>query len=208
MAMHCPIEPILQPVRIRDLRPTQTTVGMREVERKREEWRRRPLNEAGLFLGAHMVPAVIGPGHHYWLIDHHHLALALHLEGVEEVMVSIVANLHGLPKKRFFAFLDSHNWLHPYDAQGERHDWKSLPKRIGHLADDPYRSLAGEVRRSGGYAKSPTPYTEFLWADYFRDTVRPRMVEADFDKAMKRATRLAREPGAKHLPGWAGPDES
>ena len=32
-------EPILTPVRITSLRPTQITVGLREVERKRSQWR-------------------------------------------------------------------------------------------------------------------------------------------------------------------------
>ena len=32
-------EPILEPVAILDLRPTQITVGMREVKAKRKHWR-------------------------------------------------------------------------------------------------------------------------------------------------------------------------
>ena len=32
-------EPLLEPVAILDLRPTQMTVGMREVKAKRERWR-------------------------------------------------------------------------------------------------------------------------------------------------------------------------
>jgi hypothetical protein len=32
------IEPLLHPVPLTDIRPTQMTVGMREVERKRKEW--------------------------------------------------------------------------------------------------------------------------------------------------------------------------
>ena len=32
-------EPILKPVRITELRPTQITVGMREVEARRAHWR-------------------------------------------------------------------------------------------------------------------------------------------------------------------------
>lgn len=35
MAMREPIEPILHPVAIREIRPTQMTVGIYEVERKR-----------------------------------------------------------------------------------------------------------------------------------------------------------------------------
>jgi len=36
------------------------------------------------------------------------------------------------------------------------------------LADDPYRSVAGELRRQGGFAKDTTPFSEFLWADFLR----------------------------------------
>jgi hypothetical protein len=58
-------EPILHPVKIDDLRPTQMTVGMREVAQKRQEWRERTDEGAGKFLGRHMVPAVLGPKGRY-----------------------------------------------------------------------------------------------------------------------------------------------
>ena len=209
MAMAHPIQPMLHPVRIRDLRPTQMAVGMREVERKRADWRDRARAAvgAGEFLGAHMIPAVIGPGGQPWLVDHHHLALALHLEGVEDVLVSVVARLDHLPKRRFMAFMDAHNWLHPYDATGARCNWKDLPRHVGKLEDDPWRSLAGEVRRAGGFAKTPTPYSEFLWADFFRDRIRAHQIEEKFGKAIARATDLARSHAARHLPGWAGSED-
>ena len=201
------IEPVLHPVRIADLRPTQLSVGMREVERKRAGWRELPRDKAGKFLGAHMIPAVIGPGGEPWIVDHHHLVLALHLEGEEKVMVSVLARLEGLPRKRFYAFMDSHNWLHPYDGEGRRRDWRELPAHVGKLIDDPYRPLAGEVRRAGGYAKSATPYTEFLWADFFRDRIRRKTVVEKFARAVDRAIQLARSDDADHLPGWAGAED-
>ena len=206
MAMHQPIQPVLHPVAIKDLRPTQMTVGMSEVHRKRTEWQARRARDGGDFLGGHMIPAVLGPGDSWWLIDHHHLALALYAEGVEQVLVSVVAKLHHLPKQRFFTFMESHNWLHLYDADGNRCGVKDLPRHVGKLADDPYRSLAGEVRRAGGYAKSSTPYTEFLWADFFRDRIRSKTVEDKFDKALAKAMALARTHAASYLPGFAGPD--
>jgi hypothetical protein len=48
-------EPILQPVTIETLRPTQITVGMREVEAKRVRWREKEKDEtkASEFLGKH-----------------------------------------------------------------------------------------------------------------------------------------------------------
>ncbi len=206
MALTHPVHPILHPVRIKDLRPTQMTVGMREVAMKREEWRNRPRNSEGKFLGSHMVPAVIGPDGEPWIVDHHHLALAMHLEGVAEVMVSVIARLDTLPKKRFMAFMDAHNWLHPYDAKGRRCEFDDLPQRLSDLADDPYRSLAGEVRAAGGYAKSPTPYTEFLWADFFRDRIKRDHLTDHFARCVEEGTKLARDREARYLPGWAGVD--
>jgi hypothetical protein len=41
MGLSGPIQPILKTVAIADLRPTQMTVGLREVERKRRDWLRR-----------------------------------------------------------------------------------------------------------------------------------------------------------------------
>jgi len=204
------IQPILKAVAIADLRPTQMTVGMREVERKRRDWiARRSVHEteAARYLGAHMIPAVVGPDETWWMLDHHHLALALHLEGVEDVMVSVVARLSHLSRRRFLAFMDAQNWLHPYDARGRRREWKALPHHVGQLEDDPWRSLAGAVRRAGGYAKTGRPYAEFLWADFFRDHFGPRKLAQKFDKTLSDATDLARSHAARHLPGFAGPDE-
>jgi hypothetical protein len=206
MALAQPIQPVLHPVKIKQLRPTQMTVGLREVARKREEWRARRAQDGGDFLGRHMIPAVSGPGDTVWLIDHHHLARALLEEGEDTVLVSIEARLGHLSKKRFMAFMDAHNWLHPYDEEGRRCDWSELPHHVGKMADDPYRSLAGEVRSAGGYAKSITPYTEFLWADFFRDRIRRHKLDAHFDKALKQAVELARTREAQYLPGFAGPD--
>ena len=55
------IEPVLHPVPIGELRPTQITVGMREVSVKRKEWRDRGGIKGADFLGTHMIPVVIGP---------------------------------------------------------------------------------------------------------------------------------------------------
>jgi hypothetical protein len=211
MAIARSIEPILHPIAIKALRPTQMTLGFREVDRKRAAWRRRKA-EAGVaadgeFLGHHLIPAVLGPGNSFWLIDHHHLARALLDEGVEQVLVSIVAKLSHLPKKRFFAFMDSRNWLHTYDAAGKLCKAGDLPRHVGKMTDDPYRSLAGEVRIGGGYAKTEAPYSEFLWADFFRDRIKPKMVEDHFEKALTKALKLARTKPAEYLPGFAGPQE-
>ena len=55
-------EPILKPVSILSLRPTQMTVGMREVKEKRKRWREhKSKNKQAELLGKHMIPVVHGP---------------------------------------------------------------------------------------------------------------------------------------------------
>ncbi|MFW2852103.1 ParB-like protein [Sphingomonas sp. TX0543] len=181
------------------------TVGYREVARKRRDWQERPKDADAHFLSHHLVPAVIGPKKRPWLIDNHHLALALHEAGQESVLVRVVADLSHLAPKSFLTFMDNRNWLHPYDARGTRQSIDDLPKKITKLADDPYRSLAGELRRAGGYAKSDTPFSEFLWADFLRTRLKPALLDKDFDTAVERALKIAHGADAAYLPGYAGP---
>jgi hypothetical protein len=95
--------------------------------------------------------------------------------------------------------------MHPFDHQGRRCGYDDLPKSIADLQDDPFRSLAGELRRVGGYAKDTTPFSEFLWADFLRRRIKRKRVEEDFVRALKRAKQLAKGEDANYLPGWSGP---
>ena len=201
-------EPLLHPVEIAALRPTQMTVGLREVSRKRADWRKRAERDGPDFLGSHMIPAIRGPKNALFLIDHHHLVRALHEEGVTHVLVSILADFNALNKPAFWTFMDNRNWLHPFDAQGKRQPHDQLPKKIGAMHDDPYRSLAGEIRRAGGYAKDATPYSEFLWADFLRHRIDHKLLERDFERAVAKALTLASKPDAAYLPGWCGPSDA
>ncbi len=183
------------------------TVGLREVGRKRAAWRERAERDGPDFLGRHMIPAVYGRKKRPYLIDHHHLARALHDEGVEHILIHVVADLSQLDKAAFWTVMDSRNWVHPYDAAGRRCDHDRLPRSIGKLADDPWRSLAGELRRAGGFAKEATPYSEFLWADYLRRVIDRRQIEHDFQSALTKALGAAHQPRADYLPGWCGVDD-
>jgi hypothetical protein len=82
-----------------------------------------------------------------------------------------------------------------------------LPQSIDRLIDDPFRSLAGELRRAGGFAKDTTPFSEFLWADFLRRRMDRREVENHFDRALGEALKLATSHDADFLPGWCGPTE-
>ena len=200
-------EPVLHPTLLEDLRPTQMTVGMREVARKQLEWSERSAAGEMDYLSRHLLPAVLGPKNRPWIIDNHHLAVALHGAGQREVLVRIVADFSHLPRRQFLTVMDNRNWLHPFDAGGRRHPVDDLPRRIGKLTDDPYRSLAGALRRAGGYAKDDTPYSEFLWADFLRRRIKPGLLADNFDAAVERALKIARQRDAAYLPGWAGPEQ-
>ena len=198
-------EPVLNPVCIADLRPTQITVGMREVEAKRRAWREKGGDKGAAFLGQHMIPVIEGPKSRLYVIDHHHLARALLEEGVEHVLVTIIANLKGLEPEEFWSVMDMKACMHPFDDEGVRQAAKEIPKTIKDLVDDPFRSLAGELRRAGGYAKDTTPFSEFLWADFLRRRMKRKDVEKHFNNAVEAALKLARSIEANHLPGWCGP---
>ena len=196
-------DPVLTPVAVADLRPTQITVGMREVKAKRKRWREMH-KDAAEFLGKHMIPVILGPKDRHYVIDHHHLGLALHEEGVKEVAVTVVSNLSKLDNDAFWFMMDNHNWMHPFDDDGRRRPYKDIPKDITGLVDDPFRSLAGELRRAGGYAKDTTPFSEFIWADFLRRRMKRKLVERDFDRALVKALQLAKSADADYLPGWCG----
>jgi hypothetical protein len=198
-------EPMIHPIPILSLRPTQMTVGMREVKEKRKRWRAQEENKKAESLGKHMIPVVRGPDKRYYVVDHHHLARALHDEGVKDILVTVIGDLKMVEKDAFWGVMDNKRWVYPYDAKGERRHFKDLPKSIEDLKDDPFRSLAGELRRAGGFAKDTTPFSEFLWADFLRRKVPTKVVEDNFAKAIEKSLELAKSRDAIYLPGWCGP---
>ena len=199
-------EPYVKPVPIMSLRPTQMTVGIREVKEKRQRWReQKSAKKRAELLGKHMIPVVHGPDERYYVVDHHHLARALHDEGVKDILVTVIGDLTMVERAAFWGVMDNKRWVYPYDAKGERRHFKDIPKSVADLRDDPFRSLAGELRRAGGFAKDTTPFSEFLWADLLRRHIPRKTVEANFAKAMEKGLALARSKDAIYLPGWCGP---
>ena len=194
----------LQPnaVGIASLFPTQMTVGMREVDIKRHRWREKDGVEAANYLNTHQIPAILGPGNRHYIIDRHHLLLALHEEGISEVPVSVVANMSGLGFDEFWTTLESCNWTHPFDEQGRRCRYDDIPSSVDGLIDDPFRSLAWAVKRAGGYVKDKSPFSEFRWADFLRLHIAPEQIERNFGRALALAMDLAQTTEVAALPGW------
>ena len=167
-------------VPIADLAPTQVAVGMREVDVKRRHWRESSGSKATDYLNAHRVPVVLGPHARAFMIDRHHLALALHHEGIRRLPVSIIANMSALGFDEFWATLEGRSWTHPFDDQGRRRFYNEMPASVHGLIDDPFRSLAGALKRAGGYAKDNAPFSEFRWADFLRHRIPRELTEQNF----------------------------
>ncbi len=200
-------EPLLNTVLIAELRPTQITAGFREVAEKRREWSGVAKSKRAVFLARHMIPVLLGPKGRSYVIDHHHLVLALHQEKCESIQVNVVADLSSLDKDAFWVFADNRDWCHPYDAEGRRVGFARIPKSVAALADDPFRSLSGALRRAGGYAKETVPFAEFMWADALRRRMSRNAVEVSFAGTLVQALEFAKSREAKYLPGWCGPDD-
>jgi hypothetical protein len=198
------IDSSLVEVKLEDLRPTQMTVGFKEVDEKRKSWAKLKPASRRDAMRRELFPAVIGPKKTYYILDHHHTAVALVKEQSDTVAVGIVKDLSHLEREAFWIFLDHYSWVHPYDQHGCRQSLDKMPDEFTALKNDPYRSLAGDVRDAGGFAKSDAPYLEFLWANFFRDALPAKSLDADPKKALAKALALARSKECSHLPGWPG----
>ena len=192
----------LKTVAVSNLFPTQVTVGMREVEIKSRRWREMPNNKAANYLNTHRIPVILGPDARHYIIDRHHLTLALHSEGVREVPVSIVADMRKFDFGEFWTTLETRGLIYPFDDEGRRRPYDDMPTSVDDLIDDPFRSLAWAVKRAGGYAKDRSPFSEFRWADFLRCHIARELVERHFDRALAIAMNLSQSTEAAALPGW------
>ena len=188
-----------QQIAIRDLRPTQMTVGYREVSEKRRRWRMSAAAGNDAFRNL-IVPVVLGPGGQNYILDRHHGLCALAAEAVAEVQVSVVDDLRSLEWVGFWRTLDRRGWCRPRDAEGQRQDYSYIPTTIDGLVDDPFRSLARSLRRAGGYAKQKAPFSDFVWADFLRCRVPRTLVNDDFEAALRAALAVARNGGPSTNP--------
>jgi hypothetical protein len=206
--MQTPHPPQLTRAKLLALRPTQLTVGYREVIEKRTQWKKLSKKALLEAIDSHFFPAVTGPEGDHYVVDHHHLGLALIEQDVKAVRLMVIKDLSWVEPHLFWRVMEHHQWVHPFDQQGMRQPYEALPNKLTGLVDDPYRSLAGDLRHAGGFAKDATPFSEFLWADFLRDKIAPERVQKRYTKALDEALKLSRTQQARYLPGWTGASAS
>ena len=135
------------------LRPTQMTVGFKEVESKRKSWSKLKGADRKKQMREELFPVVKGPKGLLYVLDHHHAALALIQEGADQVQAGMVKDLQHLSRDAFWTYLDHFSWMHVYDAKGRKCSSDEMPARFEDMLDDPFRSFSGDVRDAGGFSK-------------------------------------------------------
>ncbi len=193
-----------QTIELAKLMPTQIAVGMLQVERKQKRLRELADDPEKLtaYITERPIRVVMGPEGKAYVIDHHHLGLALIREKHVSAPMVVEADYSHLPEDKFWEKMQQMRYVHPFDSKGVEKPYSDIPKSLTAMEDDPYRSLASYVREEGGFKKVRTPFAEFAWADFFRTRIPEEMIRDDLKKAIKLAVKLARKPEAKKLPGF------
>jgi hypothetical protein len=198
------IETCVARVALVDLRPTQASVGFHEVGEKRKRIKSMTSAQLRDYVAARPARTVIGPDDRHYLIDHHHLSRALLEEGVRDTFVEPVAAFTAAGETEFWSRMAARGFVRAIDRFGRPMPYADIPTALAALGDDPYRSLASLARRAGAFLKDGTPYAEFAWADFFRERIDGRTLEAALDGELTPVLALAHAPVARHLPGYCG----
>jgi hypothetical protein len=201
------------------LHPTQVAVGMNEVDKRVGKIKRMDQGQLGKYEQCRPVPLIIGPrdssgAARFYLTDHHHLARALLDAGEESTRCIIVDSRQTLSETEFRDWMANNKKIWLFDEQGKPVTFEQLPDRLKELRDDPYRSLAWEVEKQGGFYKPCSDFGEFAWANFFRThgakgepgvpIASPDEITANLKKVAKLAAKLAQSDAAKELPGYKG----
>ncbi len=189
------------------VRPTQSAVGFKWVEKKAqrfEDFSRKGLDRE-LFEEA--PPAVYGPEGTIYILDNHHEFTALVWMGVKRAYVEVVADYSKLSWAKFEEKMRESKWLYRGDRGGRMsYRLDTMPKTLRHIKDDPYRALVSFVRKAGGFRKTKAPHVEFEWANALRKRIPAQLLSDDFSAALEMALEFATSREARHLPGFDSGD--
>lgn len=187
---------------LRRTHPTQPALGFRVVDRKVRKLRMLGgKTELQRYLFERAAPAVLGPGHSIFVLDRHHDLAALLRMGQTKAYVRIKASLAHLTWIEFQSVMIEKGWVYLL-RHGGPVAFADLPQTLDSMIDDPYRSLASELRQENGYLKTSNPFAEFVWAEALREQIPPALAEDDPLRALELARGFAGSSRASHLPGF------
>ena len=189
-------------VKIDELRPTQLTLGLEDVNKRANRMAELDADDLNKLLSRKSIPHVIGPGKEIYIVDHHHLCRALYSIGQKNaVLGEELADWSELEIRSFWKKMDISGYCWAIDSEGHRRPYSAIPKHVCQLTDNAWRSLARAVR-GHAFKNEDTPFQEFIWGDYFRTFMSERLLLQDFELAKKVATAVAHLKEAEDLPGY------
>lgn len=195
-------------VRIQDLRPTQFAVGMTEVESRQNALAfEKEKGEESFrdYLKGKRKLAAIGPGGQLYLVDGHHLALALDRSGFDSIYIEVIADYSQLTETDFWEKMQKKGYAYLRDENGKKKPASALPTEVKGLKNDPYRSLAWMLETLGAYEKIERPFHEFEWAELLRDEMKIRGDSPkDWKRAVEKGWKIVTGKLAKKIPGYIG----
>jgi hypothetical protein len=191
-------------IELLSLIPTQCSVGLHQVKIKAKKIKDMKRHDLKQYLHERPVPVVNRNGKFY-LIDRHHLCSACILIGIKKVKVIITADFSDARNdEEFWTRMRKSSSVLLQDSNGVPITPNMLPKTLTELSDDPYRSLAGLVRDTGAISKVKVPFSEFTWANFFREHFNKNVVDEMLHSNLKNAVHLAKSKLAKDIPGYLG----
>ncbi|MFI5349108.1 MAG: ParB-like protein [Elusimicrobiota bacterium] len=206
---HLNRNPEPEKAKVTKLKPMQIPGGMFEIKDKAVALRDMKKKEADEWLEENSIPHIEDYKDRKRPVDHHHEARAAWEAGFKKVYTHryfddwLHRKIKGLTREEFYAVTRAMGLFYDLDQFGAGpHDPNHLPEDVRGLADDPFRSVAWQVRKRDGYLKSSVPFAEFRWAKFFRARVKTYPSGADFEKSVREAMRIVHDPAAKGLPGY------
>ncbi|SFK23602.1 ParB/Srx family N-terminal domain-containing protein [Methylocapsa palsarum] len=144
---------------LRSLRPLQGAIGLYEVAHKEKRISEDP-SKAEDKLKKDPIKVVRGPNGDLFIVDHHHGALAWLDAGFASSICIIQHPELSTDPALFWDQLAEKKLDHLEDKNGVAIPHEKLPRTLFELRseDDPYRSLAGLMRKDDGFCRdSSTP---------------------------------------------------
>jgi hypothetical protein len=191
------------------LHPTQFVVGMKEVREKvkkiEEKSKEGKLHKV---IEEHKIPAIIGLNKTYYIVDHHHFAVALHLANImpedKQAIVVVEQDWSEHSSREFWRRMIASNFVYLFNEKDD-HPLSpiDLPKTVEGLKDDPYRSLVHEIIELGDLSKEGVDpdFFEFKWAEFFREKMKTPFNAVLTEAGIHEACHLVKSDDAKEIFG-------
>ncbi len=171
---------------------------LEEKQKGKEEFKKYKKDNPG--------EVVIGPGGKVYLVNGNHFAVALKRNDSSKMWAMVVADFSNLEEEQFWTEMNrpGNKFCHLKD-RGKVRPASELPKKSDEMTDDPYRSLAWLLEKTGAYVDANRRFAEFEWADFLRESI-PDWPNDDkgWKEAMAQGAVLAKSKKTQHLPGWIG----